>query len=251
MSDGKAGPPTNPWQRPGDEPRVEETAPPVGRAEPVEAPAPRPRRYPIRASWLLLALLLVAAALGGATQDLSELRRLGARGPLYGFHPRPENLVLPLFLHGGRLHFSTNFLSLFMVGPALEYVLGGAALLYVFLCSGVISLLGSMLYDPQVMSVGCSGAIFGIWTARVVHAWSPPPELDRYRFLGLYLFSLSLTVVPKAMGLPVDDLGHVAGIIGGVASYLAWRSGKLGRILFLAALLGFCAWESRPPYNPF
>ena len=250
MSDGKATPPTSPWQRPGDErPWVEET--PLGQPERVEAPAPAPRRFPIRVSWLLLTLLLVAAALGGATEDLSELRRLGARPPLYGFHPRPEHLVLPLFLHGGLVHFAINFLSLFMVGTALEYVLGGAALLYVFMGAGVISLLGSMLHDPQATSVGCSGAVFGIWTARVLHAWIPPLDEDRYRFLGLYLLSLGLMVVPKAMGMPVDDLGHVAGMLGGVLSYLAWRSGKLGRICFLLALMGFCGWESRPPWSPF
>ncbi|MFN8607650.1 MAG: rhomboid family intramembrane serine protease [Vulcanimicrobiota bacterium] len=250
MSDGKAGHRNSPWQRPGEgcpEEPGEAQAPPAPQASPVRAAAV----YPVRLTWLLLAALLLAASLGGATQDLSELRRLGARPPLYGFNPRPQHLLLPLFLHGGQVHFITNFLSLFMVGSALEYALGGACLLYLFLCAGVLSLIGSLWHDPQAMSVGCSGSIFGIWTARVAHSWMPPREADRYRFLGLYLFSLGLTVVPKAMGLPVDDLGHVAGLLGGLLAYLAWRGGKLARLLFGLAVLGLSAWVCRQPWVPF
>ncbi|MBS2038820.1 rhomboid family intramembrane serine protease [bacterium] len=253
MSDGKAGRRSSPWQRPGEESWLEEQEPNAAAPEPwlpAEAPIST-STYPIRLTWVLLGLLLLAACLGGVSQDLGQLRRLGARPPLYGFNPRPEHMLLPLFLHGGTAHFLSNFLSLFMVGSALEYVLGGLALLYLFLCAGVISLLGSMFHDPQAMSVGCSGSVFGIWAARVLHAWLPPREPDRFRFLALFVFSLVLTVVPKAMGMPVDDLGHVAGLAGGGAAYLAWRAGKLARVVFLLALFGFCGWVCRPPWIPF
>lgn len=249
MSDGKAGHRSSPWQRPEERGGAVEI--PIQQPE-AAAEKPRPvRTYPIRITWVLLALLLLAASLGGATQDLSRLRALGARPPLYGFNPRPEHMILPLFLHGGVAHLVSNFLSLFMVGSALEYVLGGAALVYLFVCAGVLSLLGSMFHDPQSMSVGCSGSIFGIWAARVLHAWLPPREDDRYRFLGLFVLSLGLTIVPKALGMPVDDLGHAAGLLGGVLAYLAWRGGKWSRFCFLAMLLGFCGWVCRPPWSPF
>lgn len=220
--------------------------PPRPRPEPVER-----RYYPIRVTWVLLGLLLLAALLGGVSTDVAQLRHLGARPPLYGFNPRPEHLLAPLFLHGGWGHFLCNFLSLFTVGSALEMVIGGAGVVYVFFWAGIASLLGSFYNDPQVTSLGCSGGVFGIWAARVVHAWCPPWEADRFRLLGLFVFSVVLTIVPARMGVPVDHVGHFAGMIGGVVAYLAFRLGGVVRWGLLLALVAWAGWVARPPWSPF
>ncbi|MBX3165770.1 MAG: rhomboid family intramembrane serine protease [Candidatus Eremiobacteraeota bacterium] len=209
------------------------------------------RFYPVRATWVLLALLLLAALLGGVSTDVAELRRLGARPPLYGFHPRPQHLLAPLFLHGGWVHFGCNFLSLSMVGAALEIVLGSLGLIYVFFFAGIASLSASFLANPQVTSLGCSGAVFGIWAARVVHCWCPPREEERFRFVALFIFSVLLTIVPARMGVNVDHVGHFAGMLGGVIACLAFRVGGVVRWGALLALLGWAGWVARPPWSPF
>ncbi len=231
------------WQRP------EEGGGPVG-SEPRREPLER-RHYRVRATWALLALLLVAATLGGASTDVGELRHLGARPPLYGFNPHPKHLLAPLFLHGGWAHFGCNFLSLSMVGSALEMMIGWLGLIYVFFFAGIASLLASLLANPQVTSLGCSGAVFGIWAARVVHSWCPPMETDRFRFLGMFVFSVLLTIVPASMGVKVDHVGHFAGMIAGVIAYLAFRVGGVVRWGVLLALLGWAGWVARPPWSPF
>lgn len=218
------------------------------------APRPEPverRFFRVRATWVLLALLLVAAALGGASTDVGQLRQLGARPPLYGFNPRPEHLLAPLFLHGGWVHFGCNFVSLSMVGSALELMIGSLGLIYVFFFAGIASLLASLLANPQVTSLGCSGAVFGIWAARVVHSWCPPQEDDRFRFVAMFVFSVLLTIVPARMGVNVDHVGHFAGMIAGVIAYLAFRLGGLVRWGTLLALLGWAGWVARPPWSPF
>lgn len=231
------------WQRP------EEGGGPVAvpaRAEPVER-----RIHPVRATWVLLALLLAAALLGGASTDVGQLRRLGARPPLFGFHPRPEHFLAPLFLHGGAVHFGCNFVSLWMVGAALEMMIGWLGLTYVFFFAGIASLLASFFANPQVTSLGCSGAVFGIWAARVVHSWCPPREDERFRFVGMFVFSLLLTIVPARMGVNVDHVGHFAGMLAGVIGYLAFRVGGGLRWGALLALLGGAGWVARPPWSPF
>ena len=209
------------------------------------------RFYAVRATYVLLGLLLVAALLGGASTDVAQLRRMGARPPLYGFNPRPEHLVAPLFLHGGWTHFACNWLSLSMVGAALESVIGSLGLVYLFFFSGIASLLVSCYNHPEVTALGCSGAVFGIWAARVVHSWCPPVEEDRFRFLALFVFSVLLTVVPAWMGVPVDHAGHFGGMIAGVVGYLAYRGGGILRWGALAALLGWAGYVARPPWSPF
>jgi rhomboid protease GluP len=221
----------------------------------VATPPPRPpverRVYAVRATYFLLGLLLLAALAGGASTDVAQLRRMGARPPLFGFHPRPEHMVAPLFLHGGWMHFACNWVSLSMVGAALESVIGTLGLVYLFFFSGIASLLASFYSNPQVTALGCSGAVFGIWAARVVHSWCPPVEEDRFRFLGLFVFSVLLTVVPAWMGVPVDHVGHFGGMIAGVVGYLAFRCGGLLRWGALLALLGWLGYVTQPPWSPF
>ncbi len=231
------------WQRPedGGGPIAEKTRP-----KPVER-----RFYPIRLTRVLLGLLLLSAVLGGVSTDVAHLRQLGARPPLYGFNPKPQHFFAPLFLHGGWGHFLCNFFSLFTVASALEMVAGGACLVYVYFWAGIASLLASYSNAPEVTSLGCSGAVFGVWAARVVHAWCPPRENDKFRLLALFVFTVLLTIVPARMGVPVDHVGHFAGMIGGVVAYLAYRVGGVVRWGVLLALLAGAGWVSRPPWSPF
>ena len=239
---GRAGSLTSPFQRPEEGGGY--SAPPP--APPVERP-----HYRVRFTWVVVGALLLAAALGGVSTDPAQLRHLGARPPLYGFNPRPDHLILPLFLHFGWTHFLCNLWSWLVVAASLEGVAGGLCVAYVFFFSGIASLLVALFHAPQTMSIGCSGAVFGVWAARVVHSWCRPQEEDRYRFVGLFVLSVGLTAVPQMLGMPVDNWGHFGGMAAGALGYLAFRAGRLPRWLAMLLLLGFAGWVARPPWTPF
>ena len=209
--------------------------------------AGRPRNY---ATWAVVGALIVAAALGGASTDLSSLHRLGARPPLWGFNPRPEQLVLPLFLHFGWVHWSCNLLSWVAVATSLEAVAGSAMVAYLFFFSGIASILISLIHQPQVTALGCSGAVFGVLAARLLHSWWPPREPERYKITLFFAIALFLTIVPERMGMPVDSWGHGGGLVAGLVGYAAYRLGWPTRVLAMAALLGWAGYLSRPPWPP-
>ena len=210
--------------------------------------SPGPRRPDV--ATLLVAAMIVAALVGGTSTEMAQLHRLGARPPLWGFHPRPEQLVLPLFLHYGWLHWSCNVLLLWALSTALEVRIGGRALLYCFFLSGVSSILVSLWVHPQITSLGCSGAVFGLWTARLLHAWWPPGEPERWKFSALFLLGLGLSVLPSWRGLPVDHWAHGGGAIVGGLTYAAWRGGWWTRVAFGLLVMGVAGWVSRPPWAP-
>ena len=202
------------------------------------------------ATLILVLALIAAACLGGVSTDLGELRRMGARPALWGFHPRPEQLVLPLFLHYGPVHWLCNLVSLLAVAASLELVAGSLIVVYLFFFTGIASILVSLIHQPQSMALGCSGAVFGLWAARVLHSWWPPAEPERGKITLFFAFGLALAVVPQRLGVPVDSWGHFGGLVAGLVGYSAFRWGPAPRWLALAALLGWAAFVARPPWLP-
>jgi rhomboid protease GluP len=159
-------------------------------------------------------------------------------------------MVLPLFLHFGWAHWACNLFSLLAVGLSLEWVAGSVLVVYLFFFTGIASILISLMYHPQAMALGCSGAVFGLWGARVLHSWWPPREPERYKTTLLCVCGLLLTVLPQQMGLAVDHWAHFGGLLAGLLGYALYRLGKTTRVLALVALLVWAGTVSRPPWLP-
>ena len=73
-------------------------------------------------------------------------------------------LITPTFMHSGFAHVLFNSFSLVLFGPALERILGRGRFLFVYLLSGFIANVATLLLEPLTyIHVGSSGAIFGLF----------------------------------------------------------------------------------------
>ena len=70
--------------------------------------------------------------------------------------------VTPIFLHANLLHVGLNMLNFFILGIFIERLFGHLRFLLIYLVTGVISVIASFYFAPQEVSVGASGAIFGV-----------------------------------------------------------------------------------------
>ena len=78
-------------------------------------------------------------------------------------------LLTSAFLHGSILHLVFNMYVLFAFGPTLERILGRWRFIVLFLLSAVGGSVASYVFsDVRTLSVGASGAIFGLMAALVV-----------------------------------------------------------------------------------
>jgi membrane associated rhomboid family serine protease len=82
--------------------------------------------------------------------------------------PRTTNgewwrLATMLFVHGSVLHLLVDLLGLLAVGPLLERLVGPAALAAVYAAAGLSSSAFAIVVSPTAVSVGASGAIFGVY----------------------------------------------------------------------------------------
>lgn len=159
-------------------------------------------------------------------------------------------LLTAAFLHAGFLHLLFNQWALWDVGRLAERVYGRAAFLCVYACSAVAGGLGSFLFhDDQSISVGASGAIFGICGALGVFLLIDENAVPAAALRRLWKSVGGLAAYSLVLGLTqpgVDNAAHFAGLFGGAIAGLVARApidGQIPRLmpLRLALLLSIFA----------
>lgn len=135
-------------------------------------PQPSFDAFRARTPWALVTLALVALnaaifvlMIFGATA-LSDPATLVDWGGNFG--PRTTNgewwrLVTTMFIHAGTPHLVANVVGLIQLGLILERLAGHLAFAAVYVVAGVFASLVSLSAYPVAVSVGASGAIFGIY----------------------------------------------------------------------------------------
>jgi membrane associated rhomboid family serine protease len=137
--------------------------------------------------------------------------------PLVGVaHGEWWRMITAAFLHYGPFHLGINMYSLYFAGSLLEHVIGRWRFALLYLGSGIAGSAGAIWWSPNQVTVGASGAIFGILGALFV--------LERRRHIstggqiaGLIVLNLVFTFVLSSF---ISVGGHVGGLIAGVA--LMW-----------------------------
>lgn len=126
-------------------------------------------------------------------------------------------LVTPMFLHANLLHLALNMLNFFILGLIAERIFGHIRFVLIYLLTGVASALASFAFAPQEVSVGASGAIFGL-----VGAYSIFILVHRLAFPrgGLTALVWLILVIGLNLGLGfvipnVDNYAHVGGLLSG------------------------------------
>ncbi|MCD8562277.1 MAG: rhomboid family intramembrane serine protease [Bacilli bacterium] len=114
-----------------------------------------------------------------------------------------------------------NMYALYVLGPQIEKFLGKKKFIYIYIFSLISSSLMSLTFmQPGALSVGASGAIFGLLGSLAVFGYY-------YRvYLGNVLKSqiLPILLLNLMIGLTVpgiDNGAHIGGLIGGILATLA------------------------------
>lgn len=123
-------------------------------------------------------------------------------------------LVTAGFLHSGLLHLGFNMYLLYLLGQQLEPLLGRFRFAVAYFFSLLVGSLGVLLLDPQALTVGASGAVFGLMGVAVVVQHSRGINPFETGLGGLIVLNLVITfVVPN-----ISVGGHVGGLIGGLVA---------------------------------
>jgi rhomboid protease GluP len=95
------------------------------------------------------------------------LVRLGALVPVLVWSGEWWRLGTAMFLHGGVLHIALNGWALYQLGGLFEAWMGSTRMAVTYLFSGLAGSVASLFFLRGDLSVGASGAIFGVLGALV------------------------------------------------------------------------------------
>lgn len=140
--------------------------------------------------------------------------RLGIDGGLYGplVPDEPWRLLTAGFLHAGIIHVGLNMWVLWVLGRMVEPALGKLRFGVLYLTALLAGSLGALILTPESLTVGASGAIFGLMGAAVVIARDRNISLMASGLLPTLGLNLVLTF--GIGGISIG--GHIGGLVGGL-----------------------------------
>jgi membrane associated rhomboid family serine protease len=143
-------------------------------------------------------------------------------------------LITAAFLHANLIHLGMNMVVLWIVGAPVEQAIGRGRFVALYFVSGLAGSAGALVFSPNAITVGASGAIFGILGAALV--------LESQRSYVLGGQALGLIVVNLVLTFAIPNIsvgGHLGGLAGGALSMLALsRFGRTHGIYGRPGLIG-------------
>ena len=206
-----------------------------------------------------LALFVISAAtersVWSGVRGLGRIMENGALwGPAVDLGGEWWRLFTSGFLHANILHVGFNVLLLGLLGAPLERSLGFVRFAALYVAALLSGSLGALLVSPRALTIGASGAVFGLMGAHVMATRATGRRARDSGVMGLLVLNLVTTfLIPN-----ISIGGHIGGLAGGLlASWILLapdRSGWVPRwvasmagaglagLLFFAALVTATTW---------
>jgi membrane associated rhomboid family serine protease len=155
---------------------------------------------------------------GGGTLILDG----GLYGPAIADQGETYRIVTSGFLHAGPLHLLMNMFVLYILGTLLEPAIGAARLVGIYFVSLLAGSFGALLLDPNTITVGASGAVYGLMSATLIVARRRGIEQVASQ-IGLWL-AINLVFTFSVPGISIG--GHLGGLAGGALAALVVLAGE-------------------------
>ncbi|PQP96578.1 RHOMBOID-like protein 2 [Prunus yedoensis var. nudiflora] len=168
----------------------------------------------------------------------STLEKLGALEWFKVVHGHQGwRLVTCMWLHAGVIHLLANMLSLIFIGIRLEQQFGFVRVGIIYLLSGLGGSILSALFIQSNISVGASGALFGLLGAmlsELLTNWSiyTNKAAALLTLIVIIAINLAVGILPH-----VDNFAHIGGFLAGFL---------LGFILLLRPQFGWMESRNLP-----
>lgn len=166
---------------------------------------------------LLVFLLMAFKGLGFVSFHTDDLLYWGAN-----YRPAVENgqwwrLFSSTFLHGGIMHLIANMYGLVFAGMFLEPVIGTRRFAIAYVATGLLASGASLWWHPATVSVGASGAIFGIYGVLLLMLLRGIfPKGAGAALLASTAVFVAFNLLMGLAGNGIDNAAHIGGLLSGL-----------------------------------
>ncbi|MFO6452214.1 MULTISPECIES: rhomboid family intramembrane serine protease [unclassified Aeromicrobium] len=169
-------------------------------------------------------------------------------GEVHGVaHGEYWRLVTAAFLHGGLLHLAFNMYALYLFGPFVEQTLGRVRFVLTYLTLAVgSSVLVYLLTDFRTLTIGASGAVFGLFGLALVFL-----VRTRQNITGMLILLAINGLISLQSGISWQ--GHLGGFLTGLVLGLMFAYAPRERrtlaqvatfVVLWAAFVAAVAWRT-------
>jgi membrane associated rhomboid family serine protease len=130
------------------------------------------------------------------------------------------------FLHGSIIHIGFNMFALFFLGRLLEPAIGTPRFVALYFVSLLAGSFGALLLDPNALTIGASGAVFGIFGATFLIARSRGVDALASSIAIILVLNLAITFGSDRISVG----GHLGGLAGGALCALIVLAGERGML---------------------
>jgi rhomboid protease GluP len=127
------------------------------------------------------------------------------------------------FMHGSDMHILFNMIALFQVGTFVEMIYGAPRMLFIYLLAMFGGGLAVTYFTPDVVTIGASGAIFGLFGALATAGFrlgAPGRQMMR-QTIGIIVINIAISFWP---GSNISVADHSGGLlVGTLSSFVLWR----------------------------
>lgn len=127
-------------------------------------------------------------------------------------------VITAIFVHGGILHLLFNSYALFYFGTIVESIYGAEKFVVSYLLSGLVGNIATQLFYYRSVSVGASGAIFGLVGMLFILGFKrDAPFYARsftgYALLPMIIYNVAFGFLP---GSGINNAAHLGGFFTGM-----------------------------------
>jgi membrane associated rhomboid family serine protease len=162
-----------------------------------------------------LATVASGASLTGSVGGNTVLEKAALNGPQIA-NGEVWRIITSGFMHYGLFHLLFNMYALYVLGQLLEPAIGRVRFALLYLVSLIAGSVGALILDPNALTAGASGAVFGLMGAAIVVMRRQGINALESG-LGIWLL-LNLAITFTVSNISIG--GHIGGLIGGVVA--AW-----------------------------
>ncbi|TDG35809.1 rhomboid family intramembrane serine protease [Pedobacter changchengzhani] len=164
---------------------------------------------------ILVFLLMVFSGIHIISPNGMELLQWGANRRFETTGGEWWRLFTSMFLHGGIMHLILNISGLVIAAIFVEPLIGRKKYFILYILSGLCGSLASIWWYPNTISVGASGAIFGLYGAilglLLTKAFPEGGKKGILIMIGIYV---GINLLWGLTG-GIDNAAHIGGLLSG------------------------------------
>ena len=153
-------------------------------------------------------------------------------------------IVTAIFMHGGFLHLAFNMYALYILGNYAEGIYGTYRFISYFLITGIVGNIATHFFYYDSLSVGASGAIFGLVGALFGAGFRKDTpfflkSITGSALLPMIVLNVALGFIP---GSGINNAAHIGGLLSGmllgyvIPVYSSYRSEKIWKVISITLI---------------